>query len=151
MSRPSIYTDEIVKQICERLGEGEPLAQICRGEGFPSYTTVWNWMQEKPDVSEAIARAREHGEDVIASNLRNIARKGEGSSDDVQRDKLIIETDLKLLAKWNPKKYGDKLDFTTDGKSLNDAKAVDTRLAYLLGKAGIAVVAGGEGPAGESE
>jgi hypothetical protein len=41
---------------------------------------------------------------------------GGESTNDVQRDKLIIETDLKLLAKWNPKKYGDKVNVEATGK-----------------------------------
>jgi hypothetical protein len=32
----------------------------------------------------------------------------------VQRSKLRIETRLKLLAKWNPKKWGDKLELAGD-------------------------------------
>jgi hypothetical protein len=32
-----------------------------------------------------------------------MAEEGGDSSGDVQRDKLIVETDLKLLAKWNPR------------------------------------------------
>ena len=31
-------------------------------------------------------------------------------TDHIQRAKLRIDTRLKLLAKWNPKKWGDKLD-----------------------------------------
>jgi hypothetical protein len=34
--------------------------------------------------------------------------------------KLKIETRLKLLSKWNPKKYGDKMDVTTDGEKINN-------------------------------
>ena len=30
----------------------------------------------------------------------------------VQRDKLASETDLKLLAKWDPKRYGDRMALT---------------------------------------
>jgi hypothetical protein len=32
----------------------------------------------------------------------------------VQRSKLRIETRLKLLAKWNPKRYGDKMTLAGD-------------------------------------
>lgn len=109
MARPSIFNAEVFAQICERLGTGEPLAQICRDPGMPSYSSVYAWQQARRDISEAIARARDEGEDLIAANCRNIARGKEGSSLDVQRDKLIIDTDLKLLAKWNPKKYGEKI------------------------------------------
>lgn len=115
MSRPTIYSEAVLATIVERLSDGEPLAQICRDEGLPSYSTVYAWQQTMPHVSEAIGRARDEGEEVIAANTRNIARGLEGSSGDVQRDKLIIDTDLKLLAKWNPKKYGEKTQLTGDG------------------------------------
>jgi hypothetical protein len=35
----------------------------------------------------------------------------------VQRSKLRIETRLKLLAKWNPKKYGEKLALAGDAEN----------------------------------
>lgn len=106
--RPSKYTPELVAEICERLSKGEPLAAICRDVGV-AHNTVWEWRERDKELSEAIARAREIGEDAIAENLREVARGGAGSTGDVQRDKLVIDTDLKLLAKWNPKKWGDKL------------------------------------------
>ena len=34
------------------------------------------------------------------------------NGDHVQRSRLRIDTRLKLLAKWNPRKYGDKLAHT---------------------------------------
>ena len=109
MARPSTYTPETVAAICQRLSTGEPMAVICRSDGMPSYSAVWDWMNAHAEVREAIARARDIGADTIAEELRSVARGGAGSSGDVQRDKLIIETDLKLLSKWNPKKYGDKI------------------------------------------
>lgn len=124
MGRPSLYTPELVETICVRLAEGEPLAIICREEGMPGITTLWRWEREHEGVSETIARAREAGQEYIAARSRNTARgKGEemggDSSGDVQRDKLIIETDLKLLAKWNPRKWGDKVQHAdADGEKL---------------------------------
>lgn len=134
--KPSLYSQELIESISKRLGSGEPMAQICRDEGMPSYSAVYSWMKTKPEVSEVIARAREEGEDVIASNLRLIARGiSAESTNDVQRDKLIIDTDLKLLAKWNPKKYGDKqtvdVDVTSKGESISPAVS---RLSELASK-----------------
>jgi len=110
MGRPSTYHPSTVEVICDRLSKGEPLAKICRDDSMPGHRTVYDWMEKQPEVSAIIARARDLGEDVIASDLREVARGGAGSSGDVQRDKLIVETDLKLLAKWNPKKYGDRIE-----------------------------------------
>lgn len=130
MGRPSLYDDSIVQAICHRLGEGEPMAEICRSEGMPAYRTVKDWMDEDSErgrnVAAAIARAREAGFDVIAAQCLKIAEDGsndymarlnaEGqetgvmfNAEHVQRSKLRIETRLKLLAKWDPKRYGEKV------------------------------------------
>lgn len=100
-------------EIGQRLGHGEPLTHICRDLGICD-DTVRNWMEKDEEAARVIARAREEGEQAIAFRLRQTARgkgpeAGGDSTGDVQRDKLVIDTDLKLLAKWNPKKWGDKV------------------------------------------
>lgn len=122
--RPSLYSPELVETIAERLSKGEPMAQICRDEGMPAYRTVKDWIDGKPEVSAVIARARDEGFDAIAARLREVARGRGESTADVQRDKLIIETDLKLLAKWDPKRYGDKVAHELSG-ALKVSKTVD--------------------------
>ena len=66
-------------------------------------------MEKSEALSAAIARARDIGYDAIAEGIIDVARGGEGSTGDVVRDKLIVETELKLLAKFNPKKYGERI------------------------------------------
>lgn len=125
MGRPSIFTPEIVESICERLSRGEPLAAICRDEGMPADRTVRDWIESKPEVSAAIACAREAGEEAIAADCLVIAddstgdfRMGEKSllvdTDHIQRSKLRIDTRLKLLAKWNPRKWGERIQHAND-------------------------------------
>ncbi len=139
--RPSKYTPEIAQKMCELLSEGVPLREICRMEGFPAWRTVYDWMyrddalgQEGVGLSAAIARARDIGYEAIAEECLIIAdtpkigvkktfNSGAGEDEDsmtVTEDdmlghrKLQIETRLKLLAKWNPKKYGDKVQVGGD-------------------------------------
>ena len=126
--RPSKYTPELVDEICERLSKGEPLAQICRDEHMPHPSTIWDWEQKWPDVSRSIARAREQGEDAIALDClyiaddntkdKRILEDGRKITDPdvVQRAKLRIDTRLKLLAKWNPKKWGEKVEVDNKGE-----------------------------------
>lgn len=121
MGRPSKFTDALLTSICERLATGEPLAQICRDEGYPHPSTVRDWAREREDVSLAIARAREDGFDQIAMEALRIADDGEADkvpdadgnlrtdSEAIQRSKLRVETRLKLLAKWDPKRYGERI------------------------------------------
>ncbi len=122
MGRPSTYTDETAQAICARLATGEPLAVICRDEGMPAVRTVSLWKEDHPDFAAEFARARDEGYDVIGADCMGIAddarndwmrsKQGEKvlDAEHVQRSKLRIETRLKLLAKWDPKRYGDRLN-----------------------------------------
>ena len=90
---------------------------------MPSDDSVRNWMDSDPAFSRAIARAREAGFDRIALDALEIADNvGSEHKDTIEtkfgeipnkewilRSKLRVETRLKLLAKWDPKRYGEKL------------------------------------------
>lgn len=121
----STFTQDKADEICRRVSEGEPLAPICR-ELEIGVTTWYDWVKARPELSEAIARARLQGFDAIADECLEIAddarndwmvRRDEDdkslgyelNGEHVQRSKLRIETRLKLLAKWDPKRYGEKL------------------------------------------
>jgi hypothetical protein len=138
MGRPSLKTTELVATICERLAMGEPLAAICRDEGMPHPSTVRDWMAADADVSRAIARAREDGEDWLAAECLEIADDGRRDyetkedgrevvdHDHIQRSKLRIDTRLKLLSKWNPKKYGERLALAGDPEAPVQVEATVT-------------------------
>lgn len=121
MGRQTTFTQQVADEIVERLATGEPLAVICRDEGMPKYRTVYDWMDANEDFAANIARAREDGHEAIAARTRLTARgktaeEGGDSSGDIQRDKLIIETDLKLLSKWSPKRYGERVEHEHSGQ-----------------------------------
>ena len=129
--RPSKYTPELAREITERLSEGEPLRQICRDAHMPEWRTIYDWMYRDETLSAAIARAREIGYDKMAEEVLQIAdtpvmgqvqtMDDKGSTirteDMLGHRKLQIETRLKLLAKWNPKKYGDRTILAGDAEA----------------------------------
>lgn len=138
IGRPSKYTPEIAQRMCEMLSDGIPLREICRQEGFPEWRTVYDWMyrdealgERGAGLSAAIARAREIGYEAIAEECLVIADTPRWGQKQVMSDqgttttvedmvahrKLQIETRLKLLAKWNPKKYGDRVQLAGDAES----------------------------------
>jgi hypothetical protein len=130
MGRKTTYTQEIADSICDLLADGVPLREICRNDAMPSWRTVYDWKEADKAFAARIARAREVGYDAIAEEAMTIADtpvegvettvKPDGSVEERRGDmlghrKLQIETRLKLLAKWSPKRYGDKMDVGLSG------------------------------------
>jgi hypothetical protein len=129
--RPTTYTLKAADEICERLADGEYLRVICRDEHMPSWRTVYGWMEAREDFSARIARARVMGRDAILEDTLIIAdtqeegvrtEKSESGVKEVREDmlghrKLKIETRFKVLAKWDPKKYGEKVTHAGDPDS----------------------------------
>ena len=124
--RPSTYNPEIAKRMCEQLSDGIPLRQICRQEGFPAWQTVYLWMSKDAELHKAIAHAREVGQDAIAEEIYRLVEaepariydeKGNSRVDAGHVAWVRVQADikLKLLAKWNPKRYGDRVVHAGDG------------------------------------
>jgi hypothetical protein len=110
---------QAIAAVLTGLRAGTPLTVICSAEGMPCDDTVRSWAEADDELSRAIARAREAGWDAIAMDALAIAdhvaddtvatEHGEKPNAEwISRSKLRVETRLKLLAKWDPKRYGDK-------------------------------------------
>lgn len=128
MAAPRLHDrDTLVPTICARLAEGEPLAVILRHLGIPK-ETVRDWRKLDPEISAQFDEARDLGFDAIAHDCLSIADDGSRDymstadgrevpdHDHISRSKLRIETRLKLLAKWDPRRYGEKLQQEITGK-----------------------------------
>ena len=125
--------DDLVPKICARLATGEPLEPILREMGLQKRTVNY-WREHDEDIAKQFDEARDAGYDVIAAScleiaddarndyMAKLAEEGDEkavlsfNAEHVQRSKLRIETRLKLLAKWDPRRYGDKLQQEITGK-----------------------------------
>lgn len=142
IGRPSKRTPEIEAEMLRRISEGETLRSICRDDHMPSFSTAYSWMDDDEDFSARFARAREKGEEAILQQCMDIAdddkrdwtlvQDNDGNitgvkvdGEHVQRSKLKIWTRMELLKRWNPKKWGDKVD-------LNHGVQPENPLAKLL-------------------
>lgn len=120
--------EKIKEQIVGWLSEGKTLRDFCRQEEMPSFGAIYRWLQEDKDFEARFAHARVIGHDSIAEECASLAdteplavfdeagnkRYDPGS---IAWRKMQIETRLKLLAKWNPKKYGDKTILAGDDEA----------------------------------
>ena len=111
--RATKKTPERIAAVIAGLSCGTPLTVICREDDMPDPETVRNWMNADPELASAIARARETGFDALAEQALALIdeepARVEGRIDPghVQWRRAQVDTRLKLLAKWDPKRYGD--------------------------------------------
>lgn len=130
--RPTKRTPAVINRIVEGLSEGTPLTVLCKPDDMPGIRTVYDWMDADEQLSADIARARDMGWDAIAVEALTIAdtpeegveitEDGDGAKikrgDMLGHRKLRVETRLKLLAKWDPKRYGELVKLSgSDGQS----------------------------------
>lgn len=148
-------TPEVIKRLLDGIADGKTLRALCREDGMPNWRTVYDWIEADADLAARFERAREIGFDAIAEDVFDIADDGTNdwvererkdgtpdivlNSEHVQRSKLRIETRMKLLAKWHPKKYGDKQDVNIgnkEGETLKvETKPVDPMILAAMTEA----------------
>jgi|ERR1035437_1310270 hypothetical protein len=125
--RPTIYTKELVDSICEYIADGNSLKSICEREGMPDKSQVFNWLRIYPDFRNNYTQATL---DRTEAHLELLNEMGEEailtaqSTGDKRANAVVSAYKLKadnmkwVMARMKPKKYGDKIDMTTDGKAI---------------------------------
>ena len=126
----------LFKRVIKGLQSGTSLRQVLKNDGMPSRTALYDWLDKDVKFQERFARAMEMGDEVLEERKLEIASlrlietveesgySGEAAfsktttRDNVQRSKLMIETINTILARRNPRKYGNKIDVTSAGEAL---------------------------------
>lgn len=148
VGRPSLYTQELVDSILEKIAAGLFLTHICAEPSMPSCSTVFKWRLDHPEFSEAYAHAREAAADKMVIETVAIADDGANDTyvdeegqprtdyDVIQRSKLRVETRKWLLARMAPKTYGDRIEQVHSGEIKQTSDLTDDELdARILGLA----------------
>jgi hypothetical protein len=133
--RPTIFNKELADTVCARIAEGESLRSICADPEMPSVSSIIRWLldEDKKEFWVQYAHARAAQAELMFDELLEIADDGsndymtivKGSEtynvedrEVTNRSKLRVDTRKWYLSKVLPKKFGDKLDLTSDGKAL---------------------------------
>ncbi len=127
VGRPSDYSKELSDMICSQLAQGISLRTICESEDMPSRQTVFSWMRLNKEFLDQYARAKEESADAMNEELMQLGdlALSEAKAEDpkisnavVSAVKLKADNMKWMMSKMKPKKYGDKIDMTTNGKDL---------------------------------
>ena len=138
MGRPTDFTPELTRIICELIAGGLSLRAICQDGTMPGQTSVFRWLADpaRGEFREQYARAREAQADALVDQIIAIADAPligaittekevvvDGSlepvtetrtADAVERARLMVDARKWAAAKLAPKKYGNKLELSGD-------------------------------------
>lgn len=126
--------------IIDEMSDGHSLASIVDDNDrtrVPAYSTIMEWLAADKTFAESYGRAGEVRAQRILEDILTIA---DDDSQDVviseksgkigmnkefaARSRIRIDARFKYLEKTMPKKYGVKIDHTTDGKEIKNTITV---------------------------
>lgn len=125
--RPTKYTQHLADAICHELAAGKSLRTVCTNPKMPAMSSVFLWLRTYKEFSEQYARAKQESADAMAEEILDLSDDAialiKGSAEKksgalAQAVRLQVDTRKWIMSKMKPKKYGDKLDVTSDGKPL---------------------------------
>lgn len=147
--------EERLAHIYGEVAAGRPLSRVLReDDGMPGAGEFWRWHMADLDIRDNLARARLNGVEALLDQAVDIAntphigevtvtRPGTGDKGDqveVRREdmlghrKLQVETRIKMAQMIAPRKYGPKVDVTSDNKPLSGVSAseIASRVAAIM-------------------
>lgn len=126
--------------IIDELSDGTPFEELRRNNpSLPTSKALSDWRKVDEEFATDFAHARLLGFDAIAADCISIIDDGRNdwmstndpdnpgykfNGEHVQRSKLRFEGRMKLLSKWDPKRYGDKITAEITGKDGGAIKLV---------------------------
>src|SRR5262245_57767763 len=118
IGRPSGFSQEVADKILARMVQGEMLNRICADDGYPTWGAYYSWMDRRPELREAHARARlawsdwwaERAIELSVNPERSIEASGKVFVDHavIGWAKLVTDNIKWLVGKYAPRTYGDK-------------------------------------------
>tara|TARA_R110002153_G_C13022020_1_gene467623 strand:+ start:33 stop:488 length:456 start_codon:yes stop_codon:yes gene_type:complete len=133
-------TPETIDEILARVTKGESIVKICgsgRDDFTPSTAAWYKWLDGDKDLVDRYARACEARAEYLFEQILDISDDGTNdmigtedgerlNSDHIQRSKLRVDSRKWMLARLQPKKYGDKIEqnHTSDDGSMTPTKII---------------------------
>lgn len=144
VGRPTKYSINMAVLLCSEIADGKSMRTICASDNMPSMSTVFRWLNEKPEFKEQYEIAKQESADAMVEDMLFIADEiaaltpdGKVDSADVAHKRLRVDTRKWVAAKLKPKKYGDKQSVEVTGK---DGGAIQTATAIDLSQASDALI-----------
>ncbi len=114
IGRPSSYCEEIAREICDRIVQGQSLRTIAEDPDMPSTSCMMTWMAKYPTFQEHYVRARDTRAHARFERLDQVIEDMRNGLIDAHVARVEIDTLKWMCARENVKKYGDRIELAGD-------------------------------------
>lgn len=139
MARPPVHDKrKVCEEIFSRMRMGESCRKICKSEGMPHWSTFMDWIAADKELTDKYCAARERmvdawvidaydtahdetrdyqtvTETVEAPNGTTVKTKKISDNSASMRDRLKVDTILKVASRLMPRKYSERLQQEISG------------------------------------
>lgn len=119
MARLSEYNFELCQEICEQVAEGLNIKTVLKSkENYPSFQTWCNWKRENQELFDLYVKTMQDKAESEIEEIDNVYTLLKNGEIEPSAANVLIQTKKWTAAKFYPKMFGDKVDFTTDGEKI---------------------------------
>jgi len=124
---------EIFNTVIHRVKNGDSLRKIIKELGKPEIGTFYDWLDADKEKQQIYARACSYRAEQLFDEIEEISRNtemGEVITESSEKGVTVTKSDMWnhrrlkvdslkwMLAKMNPRKYGDKIDIHSNGEQI---------------------------------
>ena len=123
MARPTRYSAELARSICDLGAKGTPVHRIAAKPGMPAESAIFEWLSIHPEFAEQYTRAREALAHRFAAEVISIADAAPETIKGVEKAALRTRNRIWAAERMAPKKYGARqvIDHSSSDRSMSPA------------------------------
>lgn len=141
LEKSKTFNKNLFDTICEEISlSNRGLVTVCKSHNV-NPVRFYEWIHQNEDLRKQYARARELQADFLADEIIELSSSErfttenidvetkdgfsntEIKKDNYNRTRLEIDARKWKASKLYPKKYGERLDVTTDGEKINEVRS----------------------------
>ena len=115
VGRPSDFSDELAKSICDLISGGSNFRKVCSLDGMPSLQTIFRWRHEKPAFGEQIRIAMENRAETRNDDIDQLKDDVKEGNIEPTAASVILKATIWQASKESPKRFGERTEIEHSG------------------------------------
>ena len=116
MARPSTYSFELCKQICDEIADGRNIKEILKSsDDYPEWSAFRRWKNENEELRTLYVSSQTDKAMALESEIDELRDELRLKKIDANTYNVLVQTIKWKMAKFYPKVFGDASKLTLEG------------------------------------